>query len=74
MKTNHVSVQKCILRKCDVFNSLDVGKQLKQEYLDGGYEIEDLPMCFFKITLDEGYVFVYWEDGAFWQEIYKRVE
>lgn len=42
-------------------------ERMKEEYRLEGYCCELLANCL-KIKLDDGYVMIYWENGAFFQE------
>ena len=45
-----------------------IGKMM-EEYAAEGYQVERLSSMNFKITLQGGWVHIYWQDGRIWQEI-----
>lgn len=51
----------------DVMTVPETLEKMKSEYQLQGYECQMLANCL-KIDLDDGYVMIYWENSAFWQE------
>jgi len=50
-----------------------IGK-IMEEYVAEGYQVERLTPMNFKITLQGGWVHIFWEDGRIWQEIIEEKE
>lgn len=64
-------MEKVLIRFCpDIMRSLSMAEELKDEYRQQGYEVVDLILCFFKLMLDDGFVLVGWEDGAFYTQCF----
>lgn len=55
----------------DVITVPEKLKQMKQDYEKQGYECDLLANCL-KINFDDGYVMIFWADGAFWQECFEK--
>ncbi len=45
-----------------------IGKMV-EAYISEGYQVERLSNMNFKITLQGGWIHIYWEDGRIWQEM-----
>lgn len=53
----------------DVMTVPEALDKMKSDYEVQGYECQLLANCL-KIELDDGYVMIFWENGAFYQECY----
>ena len=53
----------------DVITVPEVIRKMANAYADEGYQVERLTPMNFKITLQGGWVHIYWQDGKIWQEI-----
>lgn len=57
----------------DMFTVFEEMKKMKAEYEQEGYSAEELPGTpGFKLLLDDGEVWFYWEDGKIVQEIIEK--
>ena len=57
-----------IKRHTDVLTVLEELEKMECEYLSQGYEAVVVGNVL-RIRLEDGIVVIYWQDGAFWQEI-----
>ncbi len=53
----------------DVITVPEVIRKMADAYAAEGYQVERLTPMNFKITLQGGWVHIYWQDGRIWQEI-----
>lgn len=53
----------------DIFTVPEALEEMKNDYIYQGYKCELLGNVL-KLYLDDGYVMIYWKDGAFYQDCY----
>lgn len=53
----------------DIFTVPEALEEMKNDYISHGYRCELLGNIL-KLYLDNGYVMIYWKEGAFYQECY----
>lgn len=62
-------MMKTIIKKHDdVLTVTEEIRKMEHEYLLQGYDVVVLGNSL-KLKLADGFVLVYWQDGAFWQEL-----
>ena len=61
-------MKQLIKRYDDSITALDEIYKLEQEYKKQGYEVKRIMNCL-QLVLKDGYVEIWWENGAIWQEI-----
>lgn len=53
----------------DAITVPEMMKDLRNEYEKIGYTVEELTLVEFKLVLDDGEVFIYWDHGKVYEEI-----
>lgn len=54
----------------DVITVPEAIKALMSDYTEIGYQVERISIMNFKIIFPDGWVHIFWENGAFYQEIF----
>ena len=62
-----------IKRHNDAWTVIEEIRKMEHEYLSQGYDVFVMGNLL-KLKLDDGFVLIYWQDGAFWQEIIADVD